>query len=129
MAGPRIKKWPGQAGYQALQSLKLKMPNLLERLGLGHVVLIEKYLKPQLDAHMVKFFQHEGKVTDERIVPDNDARLKALDMTFKLGGAYAPTDPKPEYPMGVKVIMVDIPRPGDPEDYSTPQLPYPETRS
>jgi hypothetical protein len=28
------RKCPGQAGYQALQNLKLKMPELLDRLGL-----------------------------------------------------------------------------------------------
>jgi phage terminase small subunit len=29
------RKCPGQAGYQALQNLKLKMPELLDRLGLS----------------------------------------------------------------------------------------------
>ena len=125
------KRWPGQAGDQALQNLKLKMPDLLERLGLGDVALIEKHLKPQLNAQMVKFFQHEGKVTDKRIVPDNDARLKALDMAFNLGGAYAPTDQKLAEPTGVQVILVDIPRPGGREltAAANPQLPSPETRS
>jgi hypothetical protein len=106
------KKWPGQAGYQALQNLKLKTPDLLERLGLGDVTLIEKHLKPLLSADMVKFFQHKGKVTAKRIVPDNDARLKALDVAFKLSAAYPPTDPKLTEPTGVQVILVDIPRPG-----------------
>jgi hypothetical protein len=104
------KKWPGQAGYQALQNLKLKMPDLLERLGLGDVTLIEKHLKPLLSAEMVKFFQYKGKVTDKRIVPDNDTRLKGLDIAFKLRGAYAPTDHKLAEPTGVQVILVDIPR-------------------
>jgi hypothetical protein len=125
------KKWPGQAGYQALQNLKLKTPDLLERLGLGGVTLIEKHLKPLLSARTVKFFQHKGKVTDKRIVPDNDARLRGLDMAFKLRGDYAPTDPKREEPTGVQVILVDIPRPGG-RQLTAPaqqQLPSPETRS
>jgi len=125
------KKWPDQAGQQALQNLKLKTPELLDRLGLGDGTLIEKYLKPLLSAEMVKFFQHKGKVTDMRIVPDNDARLKALDMTFELGGAYPPTDPKLEEQKGVAVILVDIPRPGG-RNLTNPehvQLPSPETRS
>jgi hypothetical protein len=125
------KKWPGQAGYQALESLKLKMPDLLDRLGLSDVTLIEKHLKPLLSADMVKFFQHKGKVTDKRTVPDNDTRLKGLDIAFKLRGDYAPTDPKREEPTGVQVILVDIPRPGGRQltGPAQPQLPSPETRS
>jgi hypothetical protein len=124
------KKWPNQAGHQALQSLKLKA-ELLEGLGLSHTALIDKYLKPLLNARMVKFFQHKGKVTDKRIVPDNDARLKALDMTFKSMGAYVPTDHKLEEQKGVAVILVDIPRPGGRTltAPATVQLPSPETRS
>src|SRR6267378_5684615 len=72
------KKCPGQAGYQALQNLRLKMPELLDRLGLNDVALIEKHLKPLLSARTTKFFQYRGKVTGKRIVVDNDARLKAL---------------------------------------------------
>ncbi len=103
------KKWPGQAEHQALQNLNLKMPALLEQLGLSDNVLVEKHLKRLLNARMVKFFQHKGKVKDMRIVPDNDARQKALDM----------------------VILVDIPRPGG-RNLTNPehvQLPSPETRS
>jgi hypothetical protein len=128
------KKCPDQAGHQALQNLKLKVPELLERLGFTDIALIEKYLKPLLNARMLKFFRHKGKVTDMRIVPDNDARLKGLDMAFKLSGAYAQTDPKLEQPVGVKVILVDIPRPGRPDGRplsapANPQLPSPENRS
>lgn len=127
------KKWPNQAGHQALQNPKLKA-DLFEGLGLSDTALIDKYLKPQLNARTVKFFQHKGKVTDKRIVPDNDARLKALDMTFKSRGAYAPTNHKLEELMGVQVILVDIPRPGFPNGRpltagANPQLPSPETRS
>jgi hypothetical protein len=124
------KKWPNQAGHQALQNFKLKA-DLLEGHGLSDTTLIDKYLKSQLNARTVKFFQHKGKVTGMRIVPDNDARLKALDMTFELGGAYPPTDAKLEEQKGVAVILVDIPRPGG-RQLTGPvpaQLPSPETRS
>jgi hypothetical protein len=128
------KKWPDQAGHRDLQNLKLKVPELLGRLGLSDGTLIEKHLKPQLNAYTVKFFQHKGKVTDKRIVPDNDARLKALDMALKLSGAYAQTDPTLAQPVGVQVILVDVPRPGRPDGRSlsaptNPQLPSPEDRS
>src|SRR4030095_108784 len=41
----------------ALQNLKLKIPELLDRLGLSDVALIEKRLKPLLSAQTTKFFQ------------------------------------------------------------------------
>jgi hypothetical protein len=50
----------GQAGYQALAQLRGRVPELLERHGLGEEVLIEKYLKPLLEAEETKFF-NEGK--------------------------------------------------------------------
>jgi hypothetical protein len=125
------KKWPNQAGHQALQNLKLKTPELLDRLGLSDNVLMEKHLKPLLNARKVKFFQHKGKVTDKRIVPDNDTRIKGIDIAFKLRGAYPPTDPKLEEQKGVAVILVDIPRPGGRQltGPAPAQLPSPETRS
>ena len=124
------KKCPGQAGYQALQNLRLKMPELLDRLGLNDVALIEKHLKPLLSARTTKFFQYRGKVTGKRIVVDNDARLKALDMTFKLRGSFAQTDPRLAEPEGVKVIIMDMPRPHRPVAKAVnPQLPSPDTRS
>jgi hypothetical protein len=108
------KKCPGQAGYQVLQNLKLRMPELLDRLELSDVALIEKHLKPLLSAKTIKFFQHEGKITGSRIVADNDARLRALDMAFKLKGSYNAADPKLTEPTGVSVIVIDVPRPQRP---------------
>jgi len=124
------RKCPGQAGYQALQNLKLKMPELLDRLGLSDVALIEKHLKPLLSAQTTKFFQRRGKVTGKRVVADNEARLKALDMAFKLRGSFSQTDPRLAEPEGVKVIIMDMPRPPRPVAVAaSPQLPLPETRS
>src|SRR5260370_14114753 len=54
-------KNPGQAGYQALAQLRGRVPELLERHGLGEEVLIEKYLKPLLEPEETKFFK-DGKV-------------------------------------------------------------------
>ncbi len=105
------KKCPGQSGYQALQNLKLKMPELLDRLGLSDIALIEKHLKPLLSARTTKFFQHRGKVTGKRLVTDNEARLKALDMAFKLRGSFAQEIPKLADATGVNVIIMDAPRP------------------
>jgi hypothetical protein len=124
------RKCPGQAGYQALQNLKLKMPELLDRLGLSEAVLIEKHLKPLLRARTMKFFQHGGKVTGKRVVIDNDARLRALDMVFKLRGSFLQADPKLAEPTGVKVIIMDVPRPPRPVAVAaSPQLPSSDPRS
>jgi hypothetical protein len=87
------------------------MPDLLDRLGLSDVALIEKHLKPLLSAQTTKFFQHRGKVTGKRVVTDNEGRLKALDMAFKLRGSFVQPDPKLAEQAGVKVIVLDMPRP------------------
>jgi hypothetical protein len=105
------EKWPGQAGYQALQNLKVKMPELLDRLGLNEAMLIEKHLKPLLRAQTTKFFQHDGKVRDKRVVAANEIRLQALDMAFRLRGSYAPKGAQPAEQRGVTVIVLDVPRP------------------
>jgi phage terminase small subunit len=54
------QKYAGRAGYQAPAQLRGRVPELLEKHGLGEEVLIEKYLKPLLEAHETKFF-NEGK--------------------------------------------------------------------
>jgi hypothetical protein len=114
----------------ALQNLKLKIPELLDRLGLSDVALIEKRLKPLLSAQTTKFFQRRGKVTGKRVVIDNDARLKALDMAFKLRGSFSETDPRLAGPEGVKVIIMDMPRPPRPIGVAAShQLPSPAPRS
>lgn len=113
-----------QSGHQALKAIRLKMPELMDSLGLTEKSLIEKHLVPLLSAKTTKFFQHERRVTQKREVADNDARLKALDMAFKLRGTYAAADAKPPEPPPPSVIIVDIPRPRHSEnDVVDPQRP------
>ncbi len=66
------------------------MPEVLERLGFQDDELISKYLVPLLRAKEKRVFAYKGKITDQVEVADNDVRLRALDMTFKLKGSYAP---------------------------------------
>ena len=68
-----------QSGHQALKAIRLKLPELMDELGLTERTLIEKHLVPLLSATITKFFQHEGRVKQKREVADNDARLKALE--------------------------------------------------
>jgi hypothetical protein len=71
-------------------------------------VLIEKYLKPLLEAEETKFFKY-GKV---RINVEALAiRHASLRTAFELPGSYAPRDPKEAAQYGVRVIRVDTQRP------------------
>jgi hypothetical protein len=82
----------------------------LDKHGLTDSVLIEKHLKPLLKAKRVKHWAHNGKVRDSRHYADDDARIAALDMTFRLKGTYAPTKSEAKS-AHVDAIVVDIPRP------------------
>jgi phage terminase small subunit len=82
------KKYPGQCGSQALENLRLKAPELLAKHGLDDSTLIEKYLKPALEANETEFAKFEGKITDSREVIAWGPRLQALDMTAKIRGLY-----------------------------------------
>src|ERR1700674_999418 len=48
-----------QSGHQALKAIRLKLPELMDELGLTERTLIEKHLVPLLSATITKFFQHE----------------------------------------------------------------------
>jgi hypothetical protein len=71
----------------------LKVSRLMDRLGLTKKVLIERYLIPLLSAKTTIRIREKG--TTRRVsVRDNGTRQRALDMAFKLSGAYAPTNLK-----------------------------------
>lgn len=100
----------GQSGYQALKAIRRKMPALLDSKGLTDEALIEKYLKPALEAKETKFFAHEGIVKDERELIAWSPRLTALDMAFNLRGDYAKqSDLDPDHAR--MTVVFDIPRP------------------
>jgi len=101
-------KHPDQGAHQALKQIQGKVPQIMDQMGLTDHLLIEKYLVPLLDAEETKFF-NEGK---RRInVAALGIRHTALDTAFKLRGSYAPRDPKEAEQFGVKVIVMDMPRP------------------
>jgi hypothetical protein len=77
-----------QSGYQALQLAKRKVPEIMELYGLGPASLIDKYLRPALEAEETKFFQKDGTVTEEREVIAWGPRLTALDLALEISGAY-----------------------------------------
>lgn len=57
----------------------------LEEAGLSVKILAEK-IKSLIDAEQTVFFQHMGRVTDQRIVPALETRRKSLEMTARLKG-------------------------------------------
>ena len=111
------EKNANQSGYQALAQLRGRVPELLERHGLGEEVLIDKYLLPLLDAEETKFFpigiKMKGKTVYQVNVQALGIRHAALRTCFELHGSYAPRDPREAANLGVKIINVDIPRPLD----------------
>lgn len=82
----------GQLGSQALEGIREKMPKILDRHGLTDDSLIERYLKPALEAQEIEFAKFEGRITDSRDVVAWSPRLTALDMAFNLRGSYAPKE-------------------------------------
>lgn len=77
-----------QATNQALKTIKEKMPQLMDRLGLTDEALIDKYLRPGLEANKTEFFADKGVVIETRDVISWGDRRGFLDMAFKVKGSY-----------------------------------------
>jgi hypothetical protein len=76
------------ATSNALNRIRVNAPEVLEQLGFSLEVVIDKYLRPGLEAKQTKFFAHQGKVVGTRNVINWNARHRYLDMCFKITGAY-----------------------------------------
>lgn len=95
-------------GWQAMQRVKKKIATVMDQQGLTVDQLIETYLKPMLSATEVKTFKANGVVMGEDeegndVMKDGGViyseplvawspRRDALDMSFKIHGAYAKTE-------------------------------------
>jgi len=104
-------KNPSQTVYQAMEGIRLRVPEMLDKAGYSVPAIIEKHLAPKLEAKETKFFAHKGKVVSTRQVDDHSTQMRAIENMLEMHGAYAPKDPKEAAQFGVKVIVVDIPRP------------------
>jgi len=90
-----------------LKTIQSRMPDIMDRAGLTDIVLIENYLKPLLEARMVKSFKTTQEITDfeldesgkvigktetkkliieEREYADNTTRLGALNLAGRFKG-------------------------------------------
>lgn len=116
-----------QAGFQALEQIKMRMPEILDQHGLTDNVLIDKYLLPLMNANSTRFFAFRKEVErkkkgqkepvietvqviEKRDVIDWNAREAGLEMAFRLKGSYA-AENDPKGSAGPTVIVIDIPRP------------------
>ena len=98
-----------QSGHQALKAIRLRMPELMDNLGLSVPILIEKHLKPKLAAKETKFFHHHGKIITRR-VEALGVQMQAIKTALKLHGAYEKESPNDAANIGVKVVVQDMPR-------------------
>jgi hypothetical protein len=100
-----------QSGYQAMEQLRGRVPDLLDKHGLSEDALIDKYLRPLLKWEETILFQKDGKVTQKVRVADGRLRHSALRTAFELHGSYAPNvyDKKGAGP-GLTLVF-DPPRP------------------
>jgi hypothetical protein len=118
-------KWPTKSANQALKSIREKTPDIMDRLGLTVPGLIENHLKPLLHAEETKVFVSEGKRGKRNVmrvkVPDFTTRRYGTRMAFELQNAFPPVDQKLAAQIGVKVLIVDIPRPPREAINVTPQ--------
>ena len=88
----------------------LDMPALLERHGITGSTLVEKYLKPALDAMETEFAKFKGKIMDSADVIAWGPRLQALEMTLKLLNAYPREDAEKNAGVTFNVV-ISAPRP------------------
>jgi hypothetical protein len=78
-----------QSAHESFQAIAEKAPEVLQRLGLTTEYVLDKYLRPLLEAKETKFFQNQGIVMQEKEVDALDIRLRAIDTWAKLAGAYS----------------------------------------
>jgi hypothetical protein len=101
----------GQSAYQALKEIAktTEGSQLLARHGLTDDALIEKYLKPLMDAEETKFFQHNGKVKQKINVVAWGPREAGLNLALKIRGLTSGDEEKGKG--GSVTIIFDMPMP------------------
>jgi len=103
--------YTGTDGYRALRNLQGSISEILDQAGMDDSFLAQNCLRPLLEATQTKLGQYKGKFKDRVQVEDNDARLRALDMIWRLKGKYAPLAIEQARKDTVEVIILDCPRP------------------
>lgn len=89
--GKGVRRSAARTGSQALRRIRREMPEIMNAVGLDQETVMRDVLKPLMYAKEKKYFEHRGKVTDEREVINYEARAKGLDIWAKLNGSYPNT--------------------------------------
>ena len=76
------------AASRALKGIAERAPEVLERLGLTIDHVVDKCLRPLLEAKETKFFASNGIVLDTKEVEALDIRIRAIEVWARLMGAY-----------------------------------------
>jgi len=128
---------PQQRSSRILSNLQERMPSVLDKYGLTCDSLVKDLLLPLCYATETKFFPYRVEqvvkpayvekgvlipaVTktvqkiEVREVVSWRPRRDGLDMALRLGGYYpSPGEEDPNRMIGVKVVLVGVPRPGQP---------------
>ena len=83
-----------QSGSRALKDTRRRLRDVMDYYGLTEEVLVRDYMMPLMNATSMHFFAKDGIVMDERTTEDNAIRRSALDMVWKLRGAYPKEEPQ-----------------------------------
>lgn len=75
-----------------ISKLNISMTELMDKMGLDTERDIED-LNRLRQAKDIKYFAHEGEVTDEREVDDHQTQIKALEISLKLKGHLRDKEP------------------------------------
>src|ERR1700730_1765756 len=75
-AGERAGYACRQSAHEAFKSISERAPEVLERIGLTLEYVLDKCLRPLLEAKETKFFANQGVVMETRDVEANDIRLR-----------------------------------------------------
>jgi len=100
-----------QSAHQALQGIRLRVPEMLDHAAILFLCSLKKHIAPKLSATVTRLAVKDGKFTDSFELEDNDTQLKAADILLRMHGAYAPKDPAEAAQFGVKAVIIDVPRP------------------
>jgi hypothetical protein len=100
------------------KALAEKSPDVIANMGITLENVIENHILPKMNATEIKFFQHEGKVTDQREVETHMVNLHATRTLLELMGPFPPEDPVLAAKSTVDVIVVDMPEQQWPDEAS-----------
>lgn len=76
--------YPVQAASRALSQIVKKSPEIMKELGLDTRAVVDKHIRPLLEANDIRQDKYGGNYT----VPDNSTRLRAAETVLKLNDAF-----------------------------------------